>query len=115
MKIALETLSLFNPAKRKIAVLGDMRELGDSSFKEHCILLELAQTKAQSIYLVGEEMRSAFEEIRPKNARLFNTKEELAKALVDFIEPNDAILIKGSRGMKMEDVRENIIHNFMIL
>lgn len=93
---------------RKLLVLGDMRELGASSETEHRKLgEEIARIDAiDEVYLCGAEMRHAHEAIAGGRLRshIFDDKRELIEALRASLQPSDIVLVKGSRGMKMEEV-----------
>jgi len=100
-------------AKKKIAVLGDMLELGKDEEAFHRGLAEkLEQTGVNMILLYGERMRWLFDELkkRASNAQVghFASHAEVADALAREIRAGDALLIKGSRGMKMEEVWKRI-------
>lgn len=100
MELALQHLGNTN-AQRKVAILGDMFELGDASHKEHQAMADLAASLGiESLYLVGK----AFSGTRTQ-AQTFETFEELARELkARPIEPPATILIKASRGMALERV-----------
>lgn len=102
MEEALNVLAN-QPSKTKIAVLGDMRELGESSDIEHQNILKLANEKADLVFLFGEEFRSANDKIN-SNSICFESKEYLAKELKQKINPETCILFKGSRGLKIEEI-----------
>lgn len=105
MRMALDTLSEYNTKGKKIAVLGDMRELGESSFEEHIDILRFASDCAEFVLVTGKEMEKAYKHIENKrNVRYFETKEVIASCLYDFNESGNIMLLKGSRGMKMETV-----------
>jgi UDP-N-acetylmuramoyl-tripeptide--D-alanyl-D-alanine ligase len=110
---ALVTLGAMKPGKggRRIAVLGDMKELGASSAEEHRrIGREAAGDRRLDIVIFhGEEMRHAYEaarEVKRSKAEslFFDRKEELADAVAAMLKPEDILLVKGSRGMRMEEV-----------
>jgi len=105
MKMALKSLKAISSSGRKIAVLGDMRELGNASFEEHkAILLEATQI-TDLIFVVGVEMNKAAKAIDlASKIIMFDTKEDLGDNLLTQIEENDVILLKGSRGMAMEKI-----------
>jgi len=98
---------------RRIAVLGDMLEQGEVSFKEHRLLGSLtASLKIDALLTYGEASRATAEgalESGLKRVHHFTTKGELIKFLKDFLREGDLILIKGSRGMAMEEVVEGMI------
>ncbi len=104
MKMALETLAMYPANGRRIAVLGDMREMGDASADEHIGTLSYAAEKADLVLVTGDEMLKAAAEINSRKVRSYGTKAELSAWLEDNATPDDIILVKGSRGMKMEEV-----------
>jgi UDP-N-acetylmuramoyl-tripeptide--D-alanyl-D-alanine ligase len=95
---------------RTIAVLGDMLELGDISAKAHRDVGSYAVSKEISyIVAVGEKGKDIIEgaiEAGAKKEKVlhFNNNKEAGKFLIDFAKPGDVLLVKGSRGMKMEEI-----------
>ncbi len=109
----LESVALRHDAKKKIAVLGDMLELGEHEEAFHRALAgKLGTTRVDTIFLYGERMRWLFDELKKRSSRAqvghFGTHSELADALAREMHSGDALLIKGSRGMKMEEVWKRI-------
>ena len=104
-KAALSVLASLS-AKRKIAVLGDMLELGDFSKTAHKeVGAFAAQQKIDALYCYGEaakEIYSAAKEEIP--TYYFKEKKDLTKALQNDLKTGDAVLFKASRGMKLEEV-----------
>ena len=94
-------------ADRKIAVLGDMRELGPESTKHH-LELGLAVSREPSIgivFLVGSEARAMAGTLRDdQERRCFDTVEETRAAVMEVVRPGDCLLLKGSRAMGLEKV-----------
>ena len=89
---------------RKVALLGDMRELGADSVKEHiAVLNRLAGLGLYQVCLVGEEFRKALDETGLEFS-WFPDSEALAKALAEHPFEGCVILVKGSRGIRMERV-----------
>ena len=89
---------------RKVALLGDMRELGADSVKEHiAVLNRLAGLGLYQVCLVGEEFRKALDETG-LGFSWFPDSEALAKALAEHPLEGCVILVKGSRGIRMERV-----------
>lgn len=107
MKSALSVLSTMSG--RKIAVLGDMLELGERSRELHAGLAELSDL-ADEFFLYGSEMAALRDELLKRGVRVTQSenKEELAGKLLENIKSGDAILFKGSRGMKLEEIAEKI-------
>ena len=105
MSAALDTLRNFQNRGRKIAILGDMRELGESSLEEHNNILTLASECADIILVTGQDMNRAFELYElSSNIAVFDDKKSLADYYNLIRENNDIVLVKASRGMKMEEV-----------
>ena len=109
LEAAFETL-LNLPAKRKIAVLGDMLELGDYSEETHRKAGSDIKHIADVVVTVGARAKFIAEEAR-ENIEVFsfNTAEEAAKKLDPVIEEGDLVLIKGSQGIRMEKIVEEIM------
>lgn len=108
MRYSLETFDkLYNDIK-KVIVLGDMLELGEKEIEYHYEVLEKALTvKADKIYIYGERMKKAFERLLEKNRiEHFSDKELLKRRIAEEFPQKKAILLKGSRGMKMEEIIE---------
>ncbi|MFP4544906.1 MAG: UDP-N-acetylmuramoyl-tripeptide--D-alanyl-D-alanine ligase [Candidatus Kapaibacterium sp.] len=105
MRLALDTLSDYKTDGAKIAVLGDMLELGDGSKEEHMEIINLAISKADAVFLYGGEMDRARALIaRPDLISYFDDKMELAERLNKLLKEGDIVLVKGSRGMKLEEL-----------
>lgn len=109
---ALEVLKDL-PAKRKIAVLGDMKELGKYSEEAHRLAGKETAKTAKYLFAVGNEAKfiaqSALESGFEKEKILaFANSSEVGKVLREMISEGDLILVKGSRSMKMELVVEEI-------
>lgn len=98
VSVALDTLSLYK--NYKIAVLGDMLELGENTLDEHKEILEKASKIADEVYLFGD-INSKLEPMN--NSIHFTVKNEIVKAILKKENPA-SILVKGSRGMRLEDV-----------
>jgi UDP-N-acetylmuramyl pentapeptide synthase len=95
-------------ACRKIAILGDMLELGAVSAQLHREVLQKVRSSGlDGIFTLGEFFRHAAENLKNnnhENIRSFSSHQDLAEELKNFIKPDDIILIKGSRGMQMEKI-----------
>ncbi len=104
VKAAVETLSAVGDSGKKVAVLGDMSELGDLSGPIHKEIAEYTKGKADTVYFAGEN-KDFFKEGR-SDAKCFSAKEELNAALAESvrngeISKGDTVLIKGSNRMRM--------------
>lgn len=96
---------------RRIAVLGDMLELGGYAKPEHEKLAEVAsQFNINALFLYGNETRAtlkAAQKLSFDKAEHFETKSDLQSGLLAYLRENDIVLVKGSRSMQMETVVEN--------
>jgi UDP-N-acetylmuramoyl-tripeptide--D-alanyl-D-alanine ligase len=108
MKAALEVLSNM-AGKRKIAVLGTMKELGEESHRLHKEVSEYAASiKADLLITVGE-FNNAFKEGFSKGEFIaFQSTEEAIEHLSKIIETDDVVLVKASRSMKFETIIEKL-------
>jgi UDP-N-acetylmuramoyl-tripeptide--D-alanyl-D-alanine ligase len=88
----------------KMVIVGDMLELGTESAKEHDAIVDLLQQKNLSnALLVGPLFMEAG---KKSNAKIFSTSDEALNYLKDHPVKDTTILIKGSRGIKLEKVLE---------
>ncbi|MFN3870146.1 MAG: UDP-N-acetylmuramoyl-tripeptide--D-alanyl-D-alanine ligase [Aquificaceae bacterium] len=112
MRMALKSLSCFEGYKR-IAVLGDMLELGQDSERYHREVGKLCASYPIDLCLFyGDHMRYAYEEALKGgcDCSFFRNKEEIKPLLLDLIDQRAVILFKGSRGMKMEELMEELLN-----
>ena len=105
MKASIQTLGAYRVGRR-IAILGDMLELGDDSQKFHT---ELSQTLIENnidlVYTVGSEMRVLYD-VLPKEMQGYATKtvDEMIKILDNVFQLNDTVLIKASNGIGLKKI-----------
>lgn len=105
MNAAFFTLKEIYASGRRYAALGDMRELGASSLDEHVDVITKAIASSDEVFLTGEEMQRALGMIKSaKNVRHFGSKDEMAAHIANVLGRGDVLLVKGSRGMKMEEL-----------
>ncbi|MDD8018219.1 MAG: UDP-N-acetylmuramoyl-tripeptide--D-alanyl-D-alanine ligase [Bacteroidota bacterium] len=103
--VALKTLQSLTTNGKKIAVLADMRELGESSKREHTnIGVIAAEMKFSHLFTYGPFSKYTNEAYNRDNGKHFESKDELAEVLNSILHSGDVVLVKGSRGMRMEDV-----------
>ncbi len=110
MANALQTLKETKSEGRKIAVLGDMLELGEKAIDYH---LKLGRCVAESgidlLLTVGEYSLAVGEGARrhgmsPANISAFDDNQKVSAHLLDNLRSGDLVLIKGSRKMRLEEV-----------
>ncbi len=111
-ELALETLKNVS-GKRKIAVLGDMLELGDYTEQAHKEIGNLAGSIANVLVCVGDKSKfigeSASSQISPENVFYFDTANDARFKVQELVEEGDIVLVKGSQGMRMERIVEEIM------
>jgi UDP-N-acetylmuramoyl-tripeptide--D-alanyl-D-alanine ligase len=113
MEAALRTVADIREECRAIAVLGDMLELGSGSPQAHRAIGSLAASCVERLYVMGdmaEEMAAgALEGGLPAAAVIVaSSHEEIVADLQGSLDKGDFLLVKGSRGMRMEAVVEGI-------
>lgn len=102
--VASAISSLAGLEGRKIAILGDMLELGEDSDKMHRQTGEAALEKGIDIVLTTGEM--SLHTAQGANGRHFNSKEELIAALPEIIREGDSILVKASNSCRFGEIVE---------
>ncbi len=112
MHLALETLKHLS-AKRKIAVLGDMLELGKYTVEAHENIGRLASEISDILVTVGlrgKFIAYAAEKNMPKeNIYSFPTSDAAKLKVQELLKEEDLVLIKGSQGVRMEKIVEEIM------
>ena len=107
MRMAIQTMKLMNGYFQKLAVLGDMLELGEYSEKYHRELAHyLKENGIQKVFFFGELTKSSFEEALKLelDAKHFDDKKQIADEIKNILPEGSLILLKGSRKMKMEEI-----------
>jgi UDP-N-acetylmuramoyl-tripeptide--D-alanyl-D-alanine ligase len=110
MRAAIQVLALAKPARgaRRIAVLGDMRELGPEGGKLHADLAaDLSAAGVDLVFTAGPLMASLYAAL-PAALRgaHFNDSASLSPAVLDAVRPGDILLVKGSLGSRMGPIVE---------
>ena len=114
MKASIRSLKNMN-GSRKIAVLGDMFELGSFSEKLHRdVGIEVFKNNIDKLYLIGENAKYIAEEAisqgyNKSNAIHYNDKKALIEDLKNNLQTGDVVLIKASNGMKLFEVAEALV------
>lgn len=105
MEYSLNTFDKLYNNMKKIVVLGDMLELGEKEIEFHREIIKKALSiKCDKIYLYGERMKKAYDLLEKNDKiRCFNNKEDIVKLIASETE-KVAVLLKGSRGMKLEEI-----------
>jgi UDP-N-acetylmuramoyl-tripeptide--D-alanyl-D-alanine ligase len=112
MRAALSVLASTEPGPgaRRVAVLGDMLELGDAAERLHRDLAEsLDEARVDRVFLVGEVMAALYA-ILPEGRRggWWRSAENAVPALIRFLEPGDVVTVKGSRAVGVSQIVEGL-------
>ncbi len=112
-RAAIDYLQSFQGNGQRIFVFGDMFELGKSSAEQHRLVGEECDSaRLSAVFTIGPESRATEEQITliPIHQH-FEDKDSLLNALKATIKTGDKILVKGSRGMKMETIVEALVED----
>ena len=108
MKASIDVLESVSKDKRSIAVLGDMLEMGDYAPSEHTKVGDYINNKdIDCVITVGNNSKYIAKPLIEKghsNVYSFNDNKETLEFLKKFIQQDDIILFKASRGMKLEEI-----------
>ncbi|WP_284646184.1 UDP-N-acetylmuramoyl-tripeptide--D-alanyl-D-alanine ligase [Paenibacillus silviterrae] len=114
MSAAIKTFEELTGYSRKHLVLGDMLELGEQEQEFHRDIGRMIDpVKIDFVYTVGKLSKYIASEAEKRfpvgGVQAFNDKKELAQVLKNRVLPNDAIMLKGSRGVQLESVLPNLL------
>lgn len=115
LRYALRSLAEIYPSRRRIAVLADMKELGESGPALHRAAgAEVGQYGFSMLFTYGELAADIAEGARGAgmdagSVRHFSSKEDLIHTVMNTMTDGDALLVKGSRSMKMEEVADALV------
>ena len=101
VKSAIKTLGTFK--NRKVAILGDMLELGENEKKYHQEIGEFCNEKIDVLITIGVLSKNMFDKFT-KEKYFFKTNEEAETKLKDILKQDDVILVKASHSMKLDTI-----------
>ena len=105
VRSALETLQLMNCKGNKIVILADMLELGDAAMEEHSAIGNfIGEMGFEYLLTYGETAKYIYDSADVKMKIHYDQKNILSEYAAELVSDGDIVLVKGSRGMKMEDV-----------
>lgn len=112
MKAAIETLQKLNAYEKKIIVIGDMLELGKEAKTYHREIGKMLNEESiQYVFTYGALSEIVAEEARKnyhtEKVQSFDNKDEIAEEILKVITKKDVVLLKGSRGMALEEIVQN--------
>lgn len=102
---AILTMELFK--EKKVFILSDMLELGENSINYHIGLKEYLKNEKDIIILYGEKMKYLYNALDRKNIYYVDNKSKIQEILSNITKPY-IILLKGSRGMKLEEILDDL-------
>ena len=111
MHESIKSLSQSYPNREILLVLGDMLELGEKSPDYHAELGRYINSlpNIKTVYLFGDLVNYLKEELTDKKSKYFISKTILCEEIINDITENTLVFIKGSRGMKLDEVYNEII------
>ncbi len=113
MKAALQVLAKYTD--RKIAILGDMLELGEFAGSAHYELGSLVAQNRIDLLLIKGDYREVVARgakdsgFKVENIFTYSTNREISEHLITIAQPGDIVLVKGSRGMVMEEIVNDLL------
>ncbi|ANZ57333.1 UDP-N-acetylmuramoyl-tripeptide--D-alanyl-D-alanine ligase [Fructilactobacillus lindneri] len=116
VKAVLAAFESTHVAGKRLLVLGDMLELGDDSQAMHASLADsIDPDQISDVFLIGNDMKALYEALenkyQPQKNLHYYPIEKLPELVTDLkaaIEPNDEVLLKGSHGMHLENVLDEL-------
>ncbi len=114
LRHALDLLCEIPASGKRVAVVGDMLELGDKSEAEHREIGRYAAGlgRLDALYTYGEQAALCCREAGAKCFGHFTEEERLQEQLNTVLKPGDVLLLKASRGMRLERFAEGLIQSY---
>jgi UDP-N-acetylmuramoyl-tripeptide--D-alanyl-D-alanine ligase len=112
MRMAIDMLASYPIKGRRVAVLGDMLELGQDEVKYHEEIGEyLNQNKIDALFTTGNLAENFHTKYSGKFKRHFSNKNDLINELIEYLHRGDGVLIKGSRRIALENVTAELMRS----
>ncbi|MEO1711017.1 MAG: UDP-N-acetylmuramoyl-tripeptide--D-alanyl-D-alanine ligase [Pseudomonadota bacterium] len=103
VRAALETIALYPEARRRVAVLGDMLELGEEGADMHARLADAVIEANIILFAAGPLMRHLVDTLPESLSGAWaENSEALLPHVLDALRPNDVVMVKGSLGSRMQ-------------
>ncbi|MYL48799.1 UDP-N-acetylmuramoyl-tripeptide--D-alanyl-D-alanine ligase [Halobacillus litoralis] len=113
MKAIIEVVSQLTSKSRKVLILGDMFELGEQSQTLHASVADAIDEKIHAVYTIGEHSKALSDAVDQKHPSIethhFTDKQTLSHHVRQELTADTVVLIKASRGMKLEEILENLV------
>lgn len=113
MKAAIETMKQLSGFQKRILILGDMYELGESEEELHRSVALAISKPITHVFTVGEKGKWIAEALLERNidkiiVSSYKTKEEIINTILPILDNGSIVLIKASRGMKLETIANDL-------
>ncbi|WLR47039.1 UDP-N-acetylmuramoyl-tripeptide--D-alanyl-D-alanine ligase [Halobacillus litoralis] len=113
MKAIIEVVSQLTSKSRKVLILGDMFELGEQSESLHKSVAAAIDEKIQAVYTIGQDSKAITDAVQNQYPSIethhFTDKQTLSHHVRQGLTADTVVLIKASRGMKLEELLENLV------
>ncbi|WP_371809563.1 UDP-N-acetylmuramoyl-tripeptide--D-alanyl-D-alanine ligase [Halobacillus sp. Marseille-Q1614] len=113
MKAVIEVILRLKSKQHKVLVLGDMFELGSFSDRLHAGVASAITEDIDAVYTIGEHAAKISEAVQKSQpgiqSRHFTDKQSLSAQVQSDLTPDTVVLIKASRGMKLEELIKDLI------
>ena len=114
MRLGLDTLAALPKSKRRIALLGSMLELGDTSLEQHRLAGTYAVGRVDVLVTVGSDAKHIGKAAKDagmetKHIYAFSSSREAGKFVEQMVREGDAVLVKGSQGIRMERATQELM------
>ncbi len=115
MVSALKTVSSMECKGKRIVVLGDMFELGKSALSEHKKIGSILRSfKCDVLVTVGNLAQNIHDKAKVKTKVHYAGREALTKYLKEIVQKGDLVLVKGSHGMKMNEIVQSLLQGLEV-
>lgn len=114
MKAVIEIIRHLTSKSRKVLVLGDMFELGEKSEELHASVAEVIDGEIDTVFTVGNHSKRISDAVKAKDLEIetahFTDKNVLSHHIQSILTKDTVVLVKASRGMKLEELLENLVN-----
>lgn len=117
MKSGVQVLLALENVNRRVAVLADVKELGEISKQCHYeVGVSISSLSIDALVTVGEEAAFIAQAVEDRNAPIetyrFDDNQQASDFLKGYLKSSDGILVKGSRGMKTDEIVNYLLEHF---
>lgn len=113
MKASIDVVKQMKDYSSKVLVLGDMYEMGNNSRKMHRSVAEIITEDIDFVFTIGNDSKEISSAVASQSdlivTKHFQAKDELAKHLKEHLNKDTIILLKASRGVRLETILDSLI------